>query len=73
MHRGSLVTLAAAAVVMQRSREPAWQRMLTADGGFPRKVAMPDGSVLLEVVKIEKQKLASALFSVPLTSMKMGR
>lgn len=58
---------------MQRSSEPAWQRMLTADGGFPLKVTMPDGSVPLEVVKIEKKKLASDLFSVPLTYMKMER
>ena len=47
--------------------------MLTADGGFSLKVTMPDGSVPLEVVKIEKKKLASDLFSVPLTYMKMGR
>ena len=58
---------------MPRSSEPAWQRMLTADGGFPLRVTMPDGSVALEVVKIEKKKLASDLFSVPLTYMKMKR
>lgn len=56
---------------MQRSREPAWQRVLTADGGFPLKVTMQDGSVPLEVVKIEKKRLANDLFSVPLTYTKM--
>lgn len=56
---------------MQRSSEPAWQRMLTADGGFPLKVTMPDGSVPLEVVKIEKKRLANDLFSVPLNYTKM--
>ena len=56
---------------MQRSREPAWQRMLTADGGFPLKVTMQDGSIPLEVVKVEKKRLAADLFSVPLTYSKM--
>jgi len=60
---------------MQRSSEPAWQRMLTVDGGFPLKVTMQDGSIPLEVVKIEKKKLATDLFSVPLhyTKMEMPR
>ena len=57
---------------MQRCSEPAWQRMLTADGGFPLKVTMQDGTIPIEVVKIEKKKLASDLFSVPLTYTKMA-
>ena len=57
---------------MQRSSEPAWQRSLTADGGFPLKVTMPDGSIPLEVVKIEKKRLANDLFSVPLDYTKMA-
>ena len=56
---------------MQRSSEPAWQRALTADGGFPLKVTMPDGSIPIEVVKIEKKRLANDLFSVPLSYTKM--
>ncbi len=56
---------------MQRGGEPAWQTMLAADGGFPLKVTMPDGSVALEVIKIEKKKLANDLFSVPLNYTKM--
>ena len=46
--------------------------MLTADGGFPLKVTMQDGTIPIEVVKIEKKKLASDLFSVPLTYTKMA-
>ena len=57
---------------MQRGSEPAWQRMLTADGGFPLKVTMQGGTIPIEVVKIEKKKLASDLFSVPLTYTKMA-
>jgi hypothetical protein len=56
---------------MQRGSEPAWQRLLAADGGFPLKVTMPDGSVPLQVVKIEKKRLANDLFSVPLNYTKM--
>ena len=60
---------------MQRGSEPAWQRALSADGGFPLRVTMPDGSIPIEVVKIGKQKLANDLFSVPLdyTKMEMPR
>jgi hypothetical protein len=56
---------------MQRGSEPAWQRMLTVDGGFPLKVTMQDGSSPIEVVKIEKKRLAADLFSVPLAYTKM--
>ncbi len=56
---------------MQRGNEPAWQRALAADGGFPLKVTMPDGSIPIEVVKIEKKRLANDLFSVPLNYTKM--
>ena len=60
---------------MSRGNEPAWQRLLAAEGGFPLKVTMSDGSVPLEVVKIEKKRLANDLFSVPLhyTKMEMPR
>ncbi len=44
---------------------PAWQRALAADGGFPLKVTGADGKVALEVKKIEKRKLNSALFVIP--------
>ena len=57
---------------MQRGSEPAWQRLLTADGGFPLKVTMQDGSIPIEVVKIEKKRLAADLFSVPLSYTKMA-
>lgn len=44
---------------------PAWQRALAADGAFPLKVTGPDGTVQLEVTKIEKRKLSPSLFDVP--------
>lgn len=56
---------------MQRGVVPAWQRSLTADGGFPLKITMADGSVPVEVLKIEKKRLANDLFAVPLTYTKM--
>lgn len=35
-------------------------------GGFPLRVARADGTVMLEVTKVERQRLDPALFSVPL-------
>lgn len=40
-----------------------WQRELGNE--FPLKVTMPDGSVPLEVVKVERKRLANDLFTVP--------
>jgi hypothetical protein len=57
---------------MGTGKEPAWQKALQAQG-FPLKVTTPDGAVALEVVKIEKKRLANDLFSVPLTYTKMAR
>ena len=51
--------------------QPAWQRSLAADGAFPLKVTRPDGTVQLEVTKIEPKKLADALFTVPGNYSKM--
>ena len=51
--------------------QPAWQRSLAADGGFPLKVTNHDGVVQLEVTKIEQKKLADALFTVPANYSKM--
>ncbi len=53
------------------SAQPAWQRSLAADGAFPLKVTKPDGTVQLEVTKIEPKKLADALFTVPGNYSKM--
>ncbi len=57
---------------MQRGSVPAWQRSIAADGGFPLKITLADGSVPVEVLKIEKKKLANELFSVPLNFTKMA-
>ena len=51
--------------------QPAWQRSLAADGGFPLKVTNHDGVVQLEVTKIEQKRLADALFTVPGNYTKM--
>jgi hypothetical protein len=58
-------------LAMQRGAVPAWQRSITADGGFPLKITMADGSVPVEVLTIEKKRLANDLFTVPLTYTKM--
>ena len=50
---------------------PAWQRALTADGGFPLKVSRADGTTQLEVTKIERKKLNDAMFTVPDNYQKM--
>ena len=50
---------------------PAWQRALTADGAFPLRVAKTDGTVQMEVTKIEKRKLSPAMFDVPDSYTKM--
>ncbi len=57
---------------MQRGSVPAWQRAISAEEGFPLKITLADGSVPVEVVKIEKKKLSNELFSVPLNYTKMA-
>ena len=42
-----------------------WQRQLTADGGFPLKVTRADGTVELEVTKIEKRRVSDSQFRIP--------
>lgn len=49
----------------------AWQRALVAEGAFALKVTKPDGTVQMEVTKIEKRKLSPALFEVPDSYTKM--
>ena len=46
-----------------------WQRELGNE--FPLKVTMSDGSVPLEVVKVERKRLSNELFTVPGTYNKM--
>lgn len=46
-----------------------WQRELGNE--FPLKVTMLDGSVPLEVIKVERKRLSNELFSVPGTYNKM--
>ena len=52
-------------------RMTAWQRQLAQDGGFPLKVTLGDGSVPLEVTKIEKKRVSEAMFRIPADFSKM--
>jgi hypothetical protein len=56
---------------MQSGAPAGWQRLGGAEYGFPLKVTMPDGTIPLEVTRIERKRLAADLFSVPLTYTKM--
>ncbi len=51
--------------------QPAWQRSLEGEGGFPLKVKRQDGVVQLEVTKIEKRVLTDAPFTIPNNYTKM--
>ncbi len=50
---------------MVNGRAGGWQRQLTADGGFPLKVTRADGTVELEVTKIEKRRISDSQFRIP--------
>lgn len=54
------------------ARLSPWQRQLIADGGFPLKVTLNDGSVALEVTKIERKRVSDALFRIPTDFNKMA-
>ena len=46
-------------------RFEAWQSVLKEANGFPLKVVQPDGSVLMEVTKVERKTLPESMFTVP--------
>jgi len=50
---------------MAGGRANGWQRQLTTDGGFPLKVTRADGTVELEVTKIEKRRVSDSQFRIP--------
>ena len=52
-------------------RVPAWQAQLMRDGGFPLKVSRADGTVELEVTKIEKRRVSDTQFRIPADFNKM--
>lgn len=54
--------------VMRQGAAP-WQRELANE--FPLKVTMPDGSIPLEVIKVERKRLSNDLFTVPGTYNKV--
>ena len=51
---------------------PAWQRSLLAgEMGFPLKVTTNDGTVVLEVTRIEKKRVSDTQFRIPADFNKM--
>ena len=49
----------------------AWQTATDAANGFPLKVIQTDGTVAMEVTKVERKALSESLFSVPESYSKM--
>jgi len=49
----------------------AWSRVLSDENGFPLKVTQGNGTVTMEVTKIERKALPEALFNVPDTYTRM--
>lgn len=56
---------------MGANAQAPWQRVLESDG-FPMRVARTDGTVMLEVTKVERRRLAPDLFAIPLDWQKMS-
>lgn len=52
-------------------RNEGWDRVMVDENGFPLKVTGSNGTVIMEVVKIERKALPESLFSVPDTYTKM--
>jgi len=53
------------------TRMTAWQRQLVKEGGFPLRVTLADGTVPIEVTKIEKKRVNDTLFRIPADFSKM--
>lgn len=56
---------------MPGAKLSGWQKALVDGGGFPLKVSKADGTVQMEVTKIEKKRLSEKLFTVPDNYSKM--
>lgn len=52
-------------------RADGWDRVLTELNGFPLKVTQADGTVTMEVVKIDRKALPESMFAVPDSYSKM--
>jgi hypothetical protein len=52
-------------------RLEAWQKALNDANGFPLKVVQPDGTVAMEVTKVERKMLPESLFTIPDSYSKM--
>jgi hypothetical protein len=46
-------------------RSSPWQRVLSSAEGFPLKVTLDDGTVAMEVLRIERRRVSDTQFSVP--------
>ena len=53
------------------ARMTAWQRQMVKEGGFPLRVTLADGSIPIEVTKIEKKRVNDTLFRIPADFSKM--
>ncbi len=58
---------------MPGARMTPWQQQLARDGGFPLRATMADGTVVLEVTKIEKRRVSDTQFRIPDGYVKSGR
>jgi hypothetical protein len=56
--------------VMRAGAVPAWQKQI--GDGFPLKVTLPDGTVMMEAISVETKRLSNDLFSVPSNYNKMA-
>ena len=54
---------------MRQGGAPDWQKQLADE--FPLKVILPDGSIPLEVTRVERKRLSNDLFAVPGSYTKM--
>lgn len=55
---------------LRQGGAPRWEQQIADE--FPLKVTLPDGSVPLEVTRVERRRLANELFSVPSSYTKMA-
>lgn len=56
--------------MMRAGAVPAWQKQI--GDGFPLKVTLPDGTVIMEALAVVKKRLSNDLFSVPSNYNKMA-
>lgn len=55
------------------ARVSPWQQHLARDGGFPLRATMADGTLVLEVTKVEKRRVSDTQFRIPDGFIKSGK